>query len=479
MSKPVPFPKIIHQIWIGPKPAPTNLMQTWKDKHPDFEYILWTEAEFEKRGMTFRCAEKIELIQEYCGKADMIRLEILYKYGGIYVDADSICIEPFDETFMCKTAFATYENENVRKGLISNGTMGFVPNHPLCRDMIEWILSDESTALIQIFRAWYSVGPALLTKFLNTGKYKDFSVFPSHCFLPNHFTGPKYDGHKKVYGYQEWGTAKQSYDTMNDIVLPAEFLEPTEWVSVLVSSYNTNALYLKECLDSIKMQTGYFGIELVWMNDGSNPDQTIVLEAALADWQAKTRFTRLVYEKMAVNQGLSYCLNRGIQKCSNEYIMRMDSDDIMLPHRIKTQLVFMKNTPDCQVCGTNIQFFKNDSRMDPVSKMFQMEKKHALVFTWSDFLKTRSEWFLNHPTLCFCKSAILAVGNYDIKLSKFIMEDYDLELRLLKQYGKVYSLPEVLLYYRIHSNQLTYNMMSETPENIVLRKQIVDRIVNS
>jgi len=38
----MPIPKILHQIWIGPKPAPTNLMHSWKDKHPDFEYIYWT-----------------------------------------------------------------------------------------------------------------------------------------------------------------------------------------------------------------------------------------------------------------------------------------------------------------------------------------------------------------------------------------------------------------------------------------------------
>ncbi len=33
-------PKIIHQIWIGPKQPPINLMNTWKEKHPDFEYIF-------------------------------------------------------------------------------------------------------------------------------------------------------------------------------------------------------------------------------------------------------------------------------------------------------------------------------------------------------------------------------------------------------------------------------------------------------
>ena len=43
------IPKIIHQIWIGNKPPPINLMNTWKEKNPDYEYILWNENEFIKR----------------------------------------------------------------------------------------------------------------------------------------------------------------------------------------------------------------------------------------------------------------------------------------------------------------------------------------------------------------------------------------------------------------------------------------------
>ena len=34
------IPKILHQIWIGPKEPPTIPMDTWKDKHPDFENYL-------------------------------------------------------------------------------------------------------------------------------------------------------------------------------------------------------------------------------------------------------------------------------------------------------------------------------------------------------------------------------------------------------------------------------------------------------
>ncbi len=50
MSK---IPKIIHQIWIGPKPRPSKFMETWAKKNPDFEYILWNEDEFQKRGIVF------------------------------------------------------------------------------------------------------------------------------------------------------------------------------------------------------------------------------------------------------------------------------------------------------------------------------------------------------------------------------------------------------------------------------------------
>ena len=37
------IPKIIHQIWIGNKPRPEKLMDTWKEKNPDFEYKFWNE----------------------------------------------------------------------------------------------------------------------------------------------------------------------------------------------------------------------------------------------------------------------------------------------------------------------------------------------------------------------------------------------------------------------------------------------------
>ena len=51
-------------------------------KNPDFEYIRWNEAECIRRKMKFECQERIDEMEEINGKADIMRWEILYKYGG-------------------------------------------------------------------------------------------------------------------------------------------------------------------------------------------------------------------------------------------------------------------------------------------------------------------------------------------------------------------------------------------------------------
>jgi len=464
------IPKILHQIWIGPKPAPTNLMKTWKEKHPNFEYILWTEQEIYNRRLQLTCVEKINMIPEINGKADIIRWEILYQYGGYFVDADSICIEPFDYYFSDKVAFATFENENVRAGLIATGTMGFIPKHPLCLDIINWINSKDSEKLIKETRAWYSVGPGLLTKMLDTGKYKDVSIYPSHCFLPIHFTGPAYEGHKKVYGYQEWGTAKQSYDTMNSVVLPKELFEPKEWVSVLVTSYNTNPIYMKDCLESIKCQNGHFGIELVWINDGSNEDNTIALEQLLFTFKLSTRFTQVKYKKNETNIGTARSSNLGLESCTNELVFKMDSDDIMYPNRMKVQLDFMNKNPQAVICGANIRMFKVDGEC----RVFVNDTQHPNMISWLDLYKNKFSWCMNNPTLCYRKSAIASLGNYrtDDPRILYIHEDYDLLARVLKKYQMVYNLPDVLVLYRLHTSQLTHNLDIQRYES--LRNDILE-----
>jgi len=468
------IPKIIHQLWIGSKPAPITLMNTWKDKHPDFEYIFWNEEEIKKRDFVFKCQDKIDEIEEINGKADIMRWEILYEYGGVFLDADSICIEPIDDELMNKKCFAGWEQEEVRPGLIATGTMGFPKKHPLVKEAIKWILNNKVSQKKAKLMAWQSVGPGLLTRMYDTGEFVDLHIFPSYTFLPIHLTGLEYTGHGKIYAFQAWGSTKQSYDDMNNMVLPQQFTVPPreKSISILVSSYNTKIKYVKECLDSIKTQIGYYNIELVWINDGSDFLETTLLENLLNNFIKTTRFIKVVYHKNETNKGIGYTLNIGIQMCSHDLIIKMDSDDIMVENRIYTQFEFMNNNPHIMICGSQIKCFK-----DSIDNIVSITNHKSI--TWDQYKQNPSHWISNHPSLCYRKSAILQAGNYDVNKSK-MTEDFELTLKMLKTHGYLHNLDEPLLYYRLHENQVTHNGGEGGPaywNNI--RIKLIDDLINT
>jgi glycosyltransferase involved in cell wall biosynthesis len=243
--------------------------------------------------------------------------------------------------------------------------------------------------------------------------------------------------------------------------------EPSIWISILIASYNTCLKYLYECVISIKEQIGHFGVELVWINDCSNDNKTKILLAVLAEFNGLNNF-KLIYNKTKINRGLSFCLHEGLLLCTNELVFRMDSDDIMINKRIQTQLNFMNNNPNCVLCGSNIISFINNK--NEISR-----SSHPYLLTWDEYKTIKSDWILNHPTLCFKKSAVLSVGNYNRDL-RMPFEDLELELRILKKYKMVYNIQEPLLLYRTHDNQSSKK--NNVEYNNIKTKMINDYCMN-
>jgi GT2 family glycosyltransferase len=469
----VSVPKILHQLWIGPKAAPAQYMDTWRTMHPEFTYILWNEQRIQEHDAMFTCQHRVLEAEEMCGKADILRWEILYAYGGVFVDADSVCISALDDSIMRSPSFASWESEVERPGLIAVGTMGFPPKHPLVAAAVEFIrthpMSHKATGLLP----WQLTGPTLLTRLHNSGLYPPMTVLPSYTFLPVHITGAAYAGHSKVYAHQEWGTTHAKYDAIaaaTDII-PLHCTAPSSAnsVSLLICSLNAAAEHVSECLESIKAQTGRIALEIVWVNDGSSDAHTADLLRQLAAFQDSTRFCTVKYCANSTNLGVGAALSKGLALCSHDIVMRMDSDDIMLPTRVATQLAFMRAHPECVLCGAQIQMF--DTCGD--GKKVMLDTTAHPDCDVATFLATKpmQHWLANHPTFCFKRAEIAAIGGYNPSLT-CMLEDFDLLVRVLQTHGKIHNLPDIVLLYRLHEGQVTHGQ-GGNPIHAAAREAIV------
>lgn len=200
------IPKIIHQIWLGDQSKrPSNLIKTWIDNNPTWEHKLWTEDEISN--LNLRCKKQFDENVHFAGKADILRYELLYNFGGFFIDADSECIRPLEDFLCDNLGFAVYENETIRPGLIANGYLGSVKNSTLLNLIIEHISNINN---INVAMPWEVTGPKLLTYFVNNTNF-EFKVYPSHYFIPIHYTNilentKGYDGDDYIFSKQYWGT---------------------------------------------------------------------------------------------------------------------------------------------------------------------------------------------------------------------------------------------------------------------------------
>ncbi|MBD3272799.1 hypothetical protein GF385_00410 [Candidatus Dependentiae bacterium] len=136
------IPKIIHQIWLGPNKFPDDynyFINSFKKKHPDWEYIFWNEDKIKKifkqgflNQYLFNLAYKRE---KYAKASDILRYEILYKFGGLYVDLDCKCVKPFD---LLHQKFDFYAGlENIYNGLVvGNAIIGSKARHPIIKQTL-------------------------------------------------------------------------------------------------------------------------------------------------------------------------------------------------------------------------------------------------------------------------------------------------------------------------------------------------------
>lgn len=184
------IPKIIHQIWVGDAEIPETYlawMQTWKDFHPDWEYKLWTDKDIDD--FPWKNRKAFDAVKNPGMKSDIWRYEIVYNYGGLYVDADMECVRSFDPIHERLEFYAGYDTPCGR--CIGNNIFAAKAKSPylekLCsaleKDTAKIIKHDGSYDQVQIL-----TGPHFINKVLRpmikSKKDKRCVVFDASYFQP-------------------------------------------------------------------------------------------------------------------------------------------------------------------------------------------------------------------------------------------------------------------------------------------------------
>jgi mannosyltransferase OCH1-like enzyme len=133
------IPRILHQIWLGPDPLPEQFArytETWRKHHPTWEMRMWTEENLPR---DLRRKEAADRLRAPAERSDILRLELLFRHGGVYVDTDVECRAPIDDVLAGVEFFVA----ELKPGRVGTATMGSVAHHPLLDEALDAVRPRE------------------------------------------------------------------------------------------------------------------------------------------------------------------------------------------------------------------------------------------------------------------------------------------------------------------------------------------------
>eukprot|EP00584_Thalassiosira_punctigera_P006496 CAMPEP_0172536872 /NCGR_PEP_ID=MMETSP1067-20121228/8592_1 /TAXON_ID=265564 ORGANISM="Thalassiosira punctigera, Strain Tpunct2005C2" /NCGR_SAMPLE_ID=MMETSP1067 /ASSEMBLY_ACC=CAM_ASM_000444 /LENGTH=853 /DNA_ID=CAMNT_0013322053 /DNA_START=80 /DNA_END=2638 /DNA_ORIENTATION=- len=160
--------------------------------------------------------------------------------------------------------------------------------------------------------------------------------------------------------------------------------------------------------------------------------------------------------------GIACALNHGLSYCSADLVARMDADDVATPHRLLSQISFMRANPSFAAVGTSTVLFSEGNQCSdlilPYDNLTQSTDSCLLslrpslsisdpgFMAWAMFFTCS----ISHPSVTFRKNVIQKLGGYDVSIS--YCEDYDLWLRLLDKHSRsIICIPFHGLWHRKHN----------------------------
>ena len=216
------IPKIIHYCWFGGNPLPElaqKCIASWKKFCPDYEIKEWNESNYDVRKIQYT-AQAYDA-KKYAFVSDYARFDILYKYGGVYLDTDVELIKSLDKIIK-QGAFCGVE----QLGALNTGLGMATPTESqIFREILDSYQSDKFINTDGSFNLKTVVTRVsdILKKhgFSNKDGIQEiagFRIYPTEYFCPKSYLG-EINLTENTYSIHHFGASWQDISKTSGIAL--------------------------------------------------------------------------------------------------------------------------------------------------------------------------------------------------------------------------------------------------------------------
>ena len=214
-------------------------------------------------------------------------------------------------------------------------------------------------------------------------------------------------------------------------------------VSIVITTFKREAIFLKRCIDSIVDQT-YKNIEIIIVDD--NPGDNALSKEIITD--LLPQYDGLIYIKHTINQGAQVSRNDGIKKSTGELVAFLDDDDEWMEEKLCHQVSLYLKTENCGMvyCKGISRYEQEDGSY--IDKPYITANNFSEEVSFDDLLYADRIGTTSQALIK--KSVFEEVGYFD--LNQPARQDYELWIRISKKFRCV-GVNEFLFVHYIHVGQ--------------------------
>lgn len=178
-SEKVKIPEILHFIWLG-STVPTQYQQyqqSWYTHHPTWQVVWWTDqpTQFKSAAVCTSFADVAKQLKEgkkfivvdtahlsfdnriffdksanYGEQSDILKWEVVYRFGGAYIDIDFQALTPLDDLHYKYDFYTGIQPMDTNAIQLGAALFAAIPGHPIMRACVEGIKNNQKEQQIVV-----------------------------------------------------------------------------------------------------------------------------------------------------------------------------------------------------------------------------------------------------------------------------------------------------------------------------------------